>query len=38
MLIGTHLNNLKGLVTKWVNAVPQDFDIWEITFEVHEVR
>jgi len=37
VLIGTHLDNLKGLVTQWVNAEIADFDIWEITIETHEV-
>jgi len=36
VLIGTHLDNLKGLVTQWVNAEIADFDIWEITIETHE--
>jgi len=37
VLIGTHMENLKGMVTQWVNAQVSDFDIWEITIETHEV-
>jgi len=37
ILIGTHLNSLKGLMTKWVEAEVVDFDIWEIVIETHEV-
>jgi diacylglycerol kinase (ATP) len=36
VLIGPHLNNLKGMITKWVDAQVEDFDIWEITIETHE--
>jgi len=36
VLIGTHLNSLKALITKWVDAQIEDFDVWEVTIETHE--
>jgi len=36
VLIGTHMDNLKALVTQWVNAEVSDFDIWDITIETHD--
>jgi len=36
VLIGPHLSNFKELISKWVDAQVEDFDIWEITIETHE--
>jgi len=36
ILIGPHLNGLKGLVNKWVDASVEDFDIWDIVIETYE--
>jgi len=36
VLIGTHLNGLKGLIRKWVDASIQDLDIWNVTIETYE--
>lgn len=38
MLIGPHLNGLKKIITKWVDAIVEDFDIWEVTIETYEVK
>ena len=37
-LVGTDLKSLKGLIRQWIDATPEDMDIWEITIEVYEVR
>lgn len=36
VLLGTHLNNFKSLISQWVDAKTIPFDIWEITIETHE--
>jgi len=36
VLIGTHLNGLKGLIRKWVDASVEDLDIWSVTIETYE--
>lgn len=37
VIVGPHLNNLKALVTKWTEAMVENFDIWDIIIETHEV-
>jgi len=37
-IVGKNLDNLKTLVVKWINAEVQEFDIWEIEFQTHEVN
>jgi len=36
VLIGEHLNGLKKMMNKWVEALIEDFDIWDVTIETHE--
>jgi len=35
-LVGTHLNALKGMIRKWVDASVEDLDIWSVTIETYE--
>ena len=37
-IVGKNLDILKTLVVKWIDAKVQEFDIWEIEFETHEVK
>lgn len=37
VVVGPHLNNLKGLIRKWTEAMIESFDIWDIVIECHEV-
>lgn len=36
-LIGINLDNLKILIGKWLNAITEEFDIWDILVETYEV-
>ena len=31
------MNSLKALILKWIDAEIQEFDIWQIEIETHEV-
>jgi len=37
VLIGEHLSGLKKMMNKWVESIVEDFDIWDVSIETHEV-
>ena len=37
-IIGKNLDSLKSLLLKWIDAEIQEFDIWNIEIETHDVR
>lgn len=37
-IVGKNLDSLKSLMLKWIDAEIQEFDIWNIEFETHDVR
>ncbi len=37
VLIGKNLDALKKMMWKWIDAVTEHFDIWDIKIETHEV-
>lgn len=37
VLIGEHLSGLKKMMNKWVESIIEDFDIWDVSIETHEV-
>lgn len=35
-MVGPSLDNLKALISRWRNAITEEFDVWEITIETNE--